>query len=524
MDHTQFLGWAAALAAAAAAGFRSERIMRRNRGTDSVVSGRRSGGERSLSPLALLLVLVPASCTNSADDAPAHTHAGHEHHPCGTPYEPDLRDATMTGEPIRIDTNEGDPDDPSDDQWDLALPQEMLAWLAEQQWVQSHGDWHSIRRWDQTCGPGGAGGPGGPAGPEFVCETAEMLEARGLWRPEIQEREPGDGYAFLVMHRHMIRGFKEAFPRHADMVSGFNKVPLTQDDPENPLTWVDVQWSGDQRATIEILQDIENNLDLFEGEDDFGKWVQFGDGALGAPGGPGGPGGPPGGGGTGGGGGGTGGGDGGAGGGGGGADDSGRPPGGIHGPLHGQWAVPGSPYSLINDNVNLNLVAFWRLHGWIDNVWERYRAAKGIGEDDATFNAEMNAQCEEMHALSEAAPPDDETSTETGAFAEKVAPIFNTYCAGCHAAAGASKGLVLAGMAPSKIRERLVGVTSTEVDMPLVDPGSASTSWLMRKVTGDFSGISCTECSTTMPPAGAKPTDEEIETIRAWIESGATAD
>ena len=414
-------------------------------GTDSAVSGRGNGRTRSLSPVALLLALVPASCSSTADDAPADTGTHGAHHPCGTPYAPDPRDATMTGEPIRIDTNEGAPDDPSDDQWDLALPQEMLDWLEEQKWVQSHGDWHSIRRWDQTCG--GFEIPG----LEGFCESAEMLEARGLWRAEIQEGEPGDGFAFLVMHRHMIRGFKEAFPRHAAMVSGFKKVPLTQEDPENPLTWVDVHWSDAQLAAIEILQDIENHLDLFESEDDFAKWIQLGDGGRGGfpfPGGPGGPGFP--GGGAGGGGGGAGGGDGGAGGsggaggGGGGADDSGRPPGAVHAGLHGQWAVPGSPYILINDNVNLNLVSFWRLHGWIDDVWERYRVVKGLGEDDPAYKAELNAQCEEMHRLSQAAPPDHDTGpAETGVFAEKVAPIFNTYCTGCHAAMGASKGLAL---------------------------------------------------------------------------------
>ncbi|WP_437900747.1 hypothetical protein [Sorangium sp. So ce124] len=501
-------------------------------GTDSASSGRGSRGARGLSPIALLLVLVPTSCTKTTDDAQADTgtHAG-EHALCGTPYDPDPRDATMTGEPIRITTNEGDPDDPSDDQYDLQLPQEMVDWLEEQNWVQEHGDWHNIRRWDLGClqSPSGGG----------VCEGAEVMEARGLWRAEIQEGEPGDGYAFLVMHRHMIRGFKEAFPKHAALISGFKEVPLTQDDPENPLPWVDIRWSEDQLAAIALLQDIENNLDLFESEDDFGKWIQLGDGGF-PPGGPGGfpPGGPPGFGGgpggsddgTGGSGGaggsdGTSGGGGGTGGSGGGTDDSGRPPGSIHGGLHSQWAVPGSPYNLVNNDVNVVLVSFWRLHGWIDDMWERYRVAKGIGEDDASYKAEMIAQCDEMHALGHAAPPSSgPTTTETGVFAERVAPILNAYCTGCHGAVAASQGLVLSDVAPSKVREALVGVTATEVELPLVDPGSPSTSWLFRKLTGDFSDIECTECGTAMPPAGVKPTDEEIQTIRAWIEAGATAE
>jgi hypothetical protein len=170
--------------------------MVRNMGTDSASSRRGSEGALGLSPIALLLVLVPASCTKTTDEAQADmgTHAG-EHALCGTPYDPDPRDATMTGEPIR---SEGDPDDPSDDQYDLQLPQEMFDWIEEQKWDQEHGDWHNIRRWDLGCVQGRPGG---------VCEGAEVMEARGLWRAEIQEGEPGDGYAFLVMHRHMIRGF-----------------------------------------------------------------------------------------------------------------------------------------------------------------------------------------------------------------------------------------------------------------------------------------------------------------------------
>ena len=44
-----------------------------------------------------------------------------------------------------------------------------------------------------------------------------------------------------------------------------------------------------------------------------------------------------------------------------------------------QFAVPNSPYSLLDNRFNTYLLSFWRLHGWIDDVWTRFRAARGLG-------------------------------------------------------------------------------------------------------------------------------------------------
>ncbi|WP_224366712.1 hypothetical protein [Hyalangium versicolor] len=466
----------------------------------------RSTWYRRATPFALCAVMVAASCADSDDE----THDHEESHPCDQPYAPDPRDATMSSDFIRLVTSQGDPSDPSDDQYDLTLPQEMVDWLFEQNWVQAHGDWHNVRRIAQACGQNTA---------LESCPSAKALAERGLQPAAIQQDKPGDGYAFLVAHRHMIRGFKQAFPKHAELLRGFEHVPLTQEDPENPLPWVKIQWTDDQLASIKLLQDIENNLELFESEDDLGQWIQ--DGTLGAGGG-----GPP-----------PGGFDGGIPDGGfpfplplpgpgdGGVSDGGRPAGGIHNGLHGQWSVPGSQYLLANNNANLPVVAFWRLHTWIDDMWERYRVAKGIGEEDEAYKAEMQAQCEEMHMLEKAPKPNDGTAAvETGVFAEKIAPIFKSYCSGCHDIVSPSKGVVLAGTAASTIRVGLVGVKASEVDMNLIDPGSPATSWLYRKITGDMNGIQCSGCTSPMPPAGAGPKAEEIETLRAWIAAGAAAD
>ncbi len=43
-----------------------------------------------------------------------------------------------------------------------------------------------------------------------------------------------------------------------------------------------------------------------------------------------------------------------------------------------------------------------------------------------------------------------------------------------------------------------------------------------RKITGDWTGIQRSGCTTTMPLAGTMPTADEIQTIRSWIAAGAT--
>jgi hypothetical protein len=503
-------------------------------------------------------LLLSAACTNrngnSSDDGNGNVGRGNAvsgadggqatvddgvlnsvHYPmCTKPFPKDPRDDTMTGELVQIPT--------SSDRYEVLLPQEMLDWLAEQNWLQEHGDWHNVRRCQTACSSLALGS---------ICQSAQSLAVRGLRCAPIQERAPGDGYAFLVMHRHMIRGLRQAFPKHADTIlRAFTHVPEVKADPENPIAWIDINWSSDQLNAIDFMENVAAHPDAFTSEDDYARWVQFGDGnpfaggfGFGGGGFPGFP-------------------DGGFpgfdggfpgffGGGMPGAADAGslglleggapagdggasnRPAGGIHGPLHGQWTVPGSPSALTDNNKNVQNFAFWRLHGWIDDMWQRYRDARNIGEDDPVYQKSLIAECEEMMELDRrdagtaspnGASQDASASAETGVFATVIAPIFQAYCNGCHGALSPTQGLTLAGAQPSSVRQGLVGTQSTEVSMALVQPGDPDHSWLYRKITGNFDGIDCMGCKTTMPLAGTKPTAAEIDSIRSWIAAGATAD
>jgi hypothetical protein len=419
---------------------------------------------------------------------------GSGRHDCRQPYPKDPRDDTMSGELVRINVSNG--------QYEVQLPKEMLDWLDEHGWVQQHGNWHAVRRWDQGCIR---------IFPGQVCQSREQMEARGLRRAPVQEGEPGDGYAFLVMHRHMIQGLRQAFPKHApQIIRGFSEMPTSKSHPENPVPWIDVRWSSDQLSSIEWMENVGQHLSAFTSEDDYGNWVQFGAGPGGFIGGL-------------------------FGGSGGSTAD--RPGGGLHTGLHAQWSVAGSPSPLLDNNTNVRNYAFWRLHVWLDDMWERYRQAAQRSNQDPAYLQALVDQCEEMHALDErklnpagdagVGRPDAGSVTENGVFATQVAPILNAYCGGsvCHGADSPTLGLALTGAAPSLVRQSLVDQQATEVSMALIKPGAPEQSWLFRKISDNFSGVDCSRGGCTkMPPAGAGVTAQELERIRAWIAAGASGD
>lgn len=253
---------------------------------------------------------------------------------------------------------------------DVRMPAGVIEWLSEQGWQQQHDDWHRIRRWDQGCGVSNATpeGPDGVAGTSDDCESATVLRDEGLWRAPLQENAPGDGYSFLVMHRHMLEGARQAFPDHPELFAGWREVPRGEDHPENPTPWRSIRWSSSQLEAIDKLEHIEDHLDELPDEDALARYIQApfiwtetnptafqSDGTAG-----------------------------------------------LHFMFHAQWGVAGSPVNLGNGHGVVENRVFWQLHGWIDDVWERYRVAKGIGNDDEAYVAEMKAQCWEMHVLGEA--------------------------------------------------------------------------------------------------------------------------
>lgn len=98
----------------------------------------------------------------------------------------------------------------------------------------------------------------------------------------------------------------------------------------------------------------------------------------------------------------------------------------------------------------------------------------------------------------------------------EVQAIFNESCVNesCHFGPGSPSGLDLTAPA----RDDLVGVESSQVTKPLVDPFDVANSYLYDKVVGMM--IAAGTDPMPPPPFGALP-PEDIDIIFEWIESGA---
>ncbi|MBX3263284.1 MAG: hypothetical protein KF782_26665 [Labilithrix sp.] len=117
------------------------------------------------------------------------------------------------------------------------------------------------------------------------------------------------------------------------------------------------------------------------------------------------------------------------------------------------------------------------------------------------------------------------TAPRDVSFARDVLPLFQTSCAfgSCHGAPGRN-GVYLGGRGSdaSAIRAELLE-TSARASMPFVTPGEPDRSWLLRKLDGDFCGVTCSggACGERMPKGGDPLSAPARDAIAAWIASGA---
>jgi hypothetical protein len=379
---------------------------------------------------------------------------------------------------------------------DLLVPQIVLDWMDEHEFAQAHDGWHLVRKWDQSCRKSNA--------TAASCSAAQTLVNQGLWRADVQQGAPGDGYAFMVMHRHMIRMLKMSFPKHEALFSGFEHVPRTTSDAQNPTSWKAISWTADNIKGFDTLENIEQHLDQFPTEDDLGQYIEntykWTAAQPTAP--------------------------------------VNAPGSGLHGALHSQWAVNGSPANLILQSVDVRNYTFWKLHGWIDNVWERYRKAKGMKEDDASYQKALMDQCMEMYTLQPshrkmaqmptagAGGTAGSAAPETGYFAQNVRPFLDSTCAGCHSAIGPSAGMTLggAGVSSADVMKGIVSSKSTNGQYNLIEPSHPELSWVYLKASGDVATVSCTSACNreSMPPSGSALTAAQLGMLKQWIQNGAT--
>lgn len=364
-------------------------------------------------------------------------------------------------------------------QTDAVLQPEVIAWMEENEWQEAHFQWHNVRRCGGFAPPGGGGNFNPCDYPELAPEANECENAR-------------DGYEFLVMHRHMLESLRQLWPSHTDLFEGWDKWPEATDYPELLQPYFR-NWSADVAREAAILDNIEDNSAMFADEGELGMWIQCGSlrGGVGAN--------------------------------------------NLHGALHfNGYPQNNQSHSVANQRRNLDSFVFWKLHGYIDKIWERYRIAKGQTPDEPALREELKAQCLEMDALAHyieagGKPPEDtEIPDEYGFFHEVVRPgLENFGCATCHGA-GEDAGLRLGfQISSAEIVSRLVNVSSAYASgYKLVVPGDPDNSWLYLKAAGSSatSGAQCQgvmNCRQPMPPGGGTLPANDLANLRQWILDGA---
>lgn len=401
---------------------------------------------------------------------------------CVEGYDPDPSDSSPT-------MNDGPVEFIKSGQIDLIVQPEVLEWMKKGVWEQAHFQWHNIRR----CAGGLMGATDDPAGGGVnPCLTHKDLV------PLNQEgKGPGDGLEFLAMHRHMIESMKQLWPKHAQQFEGWEHFPTKASDvpPQWQAAWS--AWPANIAEAAAKADDPASHMNEpgFESEGAFGQWIQTTTG--------------------------------------------------LHGALHFKWVRSNnSEHGLGNQFTNVDNYMFWKMHGWIDNVWDRYRAAQGKTPHDQDIRDAVLAQCRQMDQLAVIVKPELGSKTcstpapkQSGVFAETIRPIFESQtnkCTGCHGPTGPSANLTLGGgdcVKSSDIVSALVNRPSTKGgQFKLVEPGDPDKSWLYLKVTGKAATAGCVktgsaEClSDSMPyGVGVTLTQAEQDALRKWIADGAVA-
>jgi hypothetical protein len=140
---------------------------------------------------------------------------------------------------------------------------------------------------------------------------------------------------------------------------------------------------------------------------------------------------------------------------------------------------------------------------------------------------------DETSACSDYSPPASfDAQNPKVSFAKDVMPLFAQSCAftSCHgSSAGSANGVFLGGTDPSKVREAIVDVRSTELPaMSYVQPGAPRESFLMRKMDGSQCVLNaqCTDkdCGQSMPRGEVALPIDQRDTVRRWIAQGAKND
>jgi len=126
----------------------------------------------------------------------------------------------------------------------------------------------------------------------------------------------------------------------------------------------------------------------------------------------------------------------------------------------------------------------------------------------------------------EDATPEPEVTRPT--FTKDVVPLFQASCgfgSGCHGTAYPAGYVPLSTNVAeaSVLLERLKEASVREPSLPRVKPGDPAGSFLLHKVTGDYTGLPCAPgaCGERMPQRSAPLPEADIAMLERWIQQGA---
>lgn len=225
---------------------------------------------------------------------------------------------------------------------DPRLPAEMDAYITTRGWGEHHDQWHYEQRYDFYRYLAAQGDQGAQ-------EVVDYGDAKGWQRAPYQEGAPGHGIQFLAMHRAMFQLLAENFPQHYAYLDGW---PTPPQDPNAPD---DIVVSGEPfpLPKSEGVIIVETRHDDFADEDGFALFLETN--IRPTP-----------------------------------TNPAERTPDArtaLHNFLHNRWSDGTSPVNLGDPKVNLMNARFWRLHGWIDRLWTRFRQYHHLSDTEPTYVA-----------------------------------------------------------------------------------------------------------------------------------------
>ncbi len=292
------------------------------------------------------------TATPPGGPAPNDPHAGHDmsgHGGSSSGGDPNIVRGPDCDEdnPIKATTTEGS--------IDRALPEPIIQFERSLGWGCAHRAYHETRLWRWL-----------EAMSKYP-EAAQRLQYAKdkKWTPaQVEEGAPGSGLDFLAMHRAMLGTLRHRFPEHAKLFEGWTTIPLEATAADPLVNAPDASappafWNSMKNA----ITRLETNLDSFASDDELGIWIETQHRPT--------------------------------------AQDplarSTDPSSGLHTYIHVRFDDPRSPIRMQRFSRNLESETFFRLHAWLDNVWTKYRKAKGL--DDATqpaYGEAMHHACMHM--------------------------------------------------------------------------------------------------------------------------------